>query len=97
MELSKEQVKHIANLARLDLTDEELDLYGKQLKDIFGYIEKLQEVDITGIEPTAQVTGQVNIYREDKVVDWEKTERKNALEEAPEIENNQIKVKRVLE
>jgi len=97
MELSKEQVKHIANLARLDLSSEELELYAGQLKDILGYIEQLQEIDISGVEPTAQVTGQANVYREDDTKDWPKEEVKNALNEAPDFEDNQIKVKRVLE
>ncbi len=96
MKLSKKDIKHIANLARLELTEKELEKYGSQLSAILGYIDQLREVDTIGVEPTAQVTGLTNVFNEDKVCVWEKQETKNALEQAPEIENNQVKVKRVL-
>lgn len=97
MKLKKEEIKHIANLARLDLTEKELKLYGAQLSDVLSYIEQLQEVDVGDTEPTAQVTGLENIFREDKVEDWDEKEKQAALKGAPELEDNQIKVKRVLE
>ena len=94
--LSKKEIKHIAKLARLDLTDKELKLYGGQLSDILGYIDMLKEVDTTGVEPTAQVTGLVNALREDEVSVWDEKETEDALKEAPEMEDGQVKVKRVL-
>jgi aspartyl-tRNA(Asn)/glutamyl-tRNA(Gln) amidotransferase subunit C len=97
MGLTKEQIKHIADLARLDLTEKELKLYGSQLSEILEYINQLQAVDTTNVEPTAQVTGLENIFREDEVEDWDKKERKEALSQAPELENGQVKVKRILE
>ena len=63
MSLSKEQIEHIAKLARLELTEEELDKYGGQLSDILNYIDQLKEVDVAGVLPTAQVTGMENIFR----------------------------------
>lgn len=96
MKLDSAQIHHIANLARLKLTEDELDLYGGQLSDILSYIEQLQEVNTDEIEPTAQITGLVNVLREDKEHDWDEQERDNAIKEAPELEENQIKVKRVL-
>ena len=96
MEISKEEIKHIAELARLELSDEESKKYGNQLEQILDYIDQLQEVDIDQIEPTAQVTGLVNIVREDKAVDWDKKEIVEALNQAPEMETGQVKVKRVL-
>ena len=62
MKLSKQDIKHIANLARLELSEKELDKYGKQLSDVLGYIDQLQEVDTKGVEPTAQVTGLTNVF-----------------------------------
>jgi len=97
MKLSREEIKHIANLARLELTPEELDKYGEQLSAVLSYIDQLQEVDVNGVEPTAQVTGLVNVWREDETRDCSETEREAALKEAPELEDRQIKVKRVLE
>jgi len=96
MQLSKEQIQHIANLARLELSEEELEKYGGQLSAVLGYIEQLQEVDTEGIEPTAQVTGLTNSWREDEVRVWDETERESALRLAPEFEDGQVKVKRVL-
>jgi aspartyl-tRNA(Asn)/glutamyl-tRNA(Gln) amidotransferase subunit C len=97
MQLSREQVEHIAKLARLDLTEEELEKYGSQLSDVLSYIDQLQEVDVSDTEPTAQVTGLENVLREDVAEDWNEQEKKAALSEAPELEDNQYKVKRVLE
>ncbi len=97
MKLDKQQIKHIANLARLELTDAELELYGQQLSDVLKYIDQLQEVDTAGIEPTAQVTGLKNVMREDKARDWDENEREAALKEAPEREGRYLKVKRILE
>ena len=96
MKLEKKDIQHIADLARLDLSDQELDIYGKQLSDILGYIEQLQEVDITGVEPTAQITGLENSWREDEARAWDDSERVNAINQASEIEDGQIKVGRVL-
>lgn len=96
MKLEKKDIEHIANLARLELSEEELEKYGGQLSDVLNYIDLLQEVDVKGVEPTAQVTGMENIYREDVVKEWSDEERLNALNEAPELEDKQVKVRRVL-
>lgn len=97
MKLNKKDIEHIANLARLELSDKEIDKYGSQLSGILNYIDQLKEVNTTGVEPTAQVTGLENILREDLVEIWNKDEIKNALNQSPEMEDNQIKVKRILE
>ena len=69
MALSKEQVEHIASLARLRLTEEEKEKYPGELSAILAYVEKLQAVDTAGVEPTSQVTGLVNVMREDEVIE----------------------------
>jgi aspartyl-tRNA(Asn)/glutamyl-tRNA(Gln) amidotransferase subunit C len=97
MELTKEQIEHIAKLARLELTDEELKKFGGQLSAVLGYIDQLREVDTKGVLPTAQVTGLTNVLREDVVKDWDIAERQAAIEEAPSVEKSQIKVKRILD
>ncbi len=94
--LTQEEIKHIAHLARLDLSEEELKMYGEQLSSVLKYIEQLQEVDTEDIEPTAQVTGLENVLREDEVEDWLESEKYNAISQAPSLEEKQIKVKRVL-
>jgi aspartyl-tRNA(Asn)/glutamyl-tRNA(Gln) amidotransferase subunit C len=67
MQLTTDQVRHIAKLARLRLTDEEVERFTTDLTSIFKTIDVLQKVDTTGVEPTAQVTGLTNAFREDEI------------------------------
>jgi aspartyl-tRNA(Asn)/glutamyl-tRNA(Gln) amidotransferase subunit C len=59
-------VKYVAHLARLNLTPEEEQTIGAQLGDVLGYIEKLKEVDVSGVEPTAHPFPLVNVMRKDE-------------------------------
>lgn len=97
MKLDKQEIQHIANLAKLDLSDEELEKYGGQLSDVLSYIDQLKEVDTDNVEPTAQITGLVNAWREDEIHEWDEKEIDEALKQAPEIEDRQYKVKRVIQ
>lgn len=67
MAISKEEVKYVADLARIELTDKELDKFSKQLEKILEYIDQLKQVDIKGVLPTSHVLNLKNVYREDKV------------------------------
>ncbi len=96
MKLTNEQIKHIADLARLELSDKEIKLYGGQLSDILSYVDQLKEVDTAGVEPTAQVTGLADVMREDEAKEWNKKETEEALTQAAEMEDGQVKVKRIL-
>ena len=96
MKLKREEIQHIADLARLDLTDEELEKYGSQLSDILSYIDQLKEVDTANIQPTAQVTGLENVMRADEAENWPLDETEAALGQAPEREGKYVKVRRVL-
>lgn len=60
-------IKYVAHLARLKLTPEEEQQLGAQLGNILGYIEKLKEVDVTGVEPTAHAFPMANVFRADEV------------------------------
>ena len=97
MKLNKKDIQHIANLARLELTEKELKTYGSQLSDVLSYIDQLQEVDVAGVEPTAQITGLENVFREDEIEEWDEREAQAALKQSPELEGGQVKVKRILE
>ena len=97
MKLKIKDIQHIANLARLELTKAEEKKYGEQLSAVLDYVEQLQEVDVSNIEPTAQVTGLSNVLREDKIEDWDEQERDMALKQAPDMVDGQIEVKRILE
>ncbi len=63
--LSHDQVRHIAKLARLTLSDAEVETFSRELTSILGYVDMLSEVDTKNVEATAQVTGKVNALRED--------------------------------
>ena len=63
--LTSDDVRHIAKLARLSLTDEEIARFPDQLTSILAYVDMLKEVDTSGVEPTSQVTGLDNALRED--------------------------------
>ena len=66
-QLTAEQVRHIAKLARLRLSDAEVEKFAKEMTSILGYVDLLKEVDTANVPATAQVTGQVNTFREDSV------------------------------
>lgn len=95
--LSKDDVKKVAALARLELTDQELEIMPGQLSNVLNYIDQLKEVDTEGVIPTAQVTGLSDVWREDEIDNWPKDEVEAALNTAPEVYGHQIKVKKVLE
>lgn len=65
--LTPDQVRHIAKLARLTLSEEEVEPLAKELTSILSYVDMLQEVDTKGVEPTAQVTGSRNALRADEL------------------------------
>lgn len=95
MALSKEDVLKVAKLARIELSEEDVEKFSTQLSDILEYVNQLQAVDTDGVEPTAQVTGLENTWREDEVMDCPADEREAALSQAPERAANLIKVKSV--
>ena len=64
--ITREEVQHIAKLARLGLTEQEVEKYQKELSAILGYIEKLKEVDVSKVEPTSQAVLLENIMRKDE-------------------------------
>jgi aspartyl-tRNA(Asn)/glutamyl-tRNA(Gln) amidotransferase subunit C len=96
MKLSEEEIKHIADLANLELSTEELKKYGGQLSAILSYIDQLKEVDTSDIDSSEHASGLVNAWREDEVKNWPKDDIKLSLEQASDFEDGQIKVKKVL-
>lgn len=93
--LTEEEVRAIAELARLDLTDEEVSLYSEQLSEILAYFEQLQQVDTSDVDPTESVLPFRSIMREDS--DAQALETGVALKNAPRAEANQFKVSAVLD
>ena len=94
MAISRKEVEHIAHLARLTLTEEEITLYSKQLNDILKYIDKLNELDIDQIEPMSHVLDIINVMREDKHLP--SLSREEVMANAPDHDNKHFKVPRVL-
>jgi aspartyl-tRNA(Asn)/glutamyl-tRNA(Gln) amidotransferase subunit C len=95
MKISREEVLHIALLARLGLNEEEVDRLSEQLSDILENFEILQQVDTTGIPPTAQSIALQNVTAEDKVAPSLPPD--DVLANAPQKEDDFIRVRAVLE
>lgn len=93
MQLTAEQVRHIAKLARINLSDAEVEKFTTQLGDIVGFVEQLNKVDTQGVLETNQVTGLANVEREDEIAAFEKMEALIKCSNNP-IEGGQIKVKK---
>jgi aspartyl-tRNA(Asn)/glutamyl-tRNA(Gln) amidotransferase subunit C len=94
--ISIEEVEHIANLARIDLEPSEKEKLSSELSNIIGYIEKLQEADTDNVEPISQVTGMVNVMRDDISKDCDEKTRKIIFSNFPEGQDGYIKVKQIL-
>ena len=94
--LTKEEVKHIASLARIGLDESEIPKYQKDLSAILDYFEKLKELDTENIEPIGHITGRFNSYREDQAQDFGDLGREAILKNVPEVKDKFIKVKSVL-
>ena len=94
--ISKEEVKHIAKLARLGLTEKEIEKFQKELSSILDYMEKLKEVDVSKIEPTSHPLEVENVMREDKEKEKLKMKSKKLLELAPETKEGYVKVKSII-
>lgn len=95
MSLTTEEVTHIAHLARLKLTDEELETYREQLSAILDHVAQLQALDTEGIPPTSSVLPPRSVLREDQSRPGLGAE--TLMRTAPQTENNQFKVPPVLE
>lgn len=97
MKLTIDQVQHIADLARIELTGKEKEKYAEELSAVLGFIEQLSEADTDNVVPTSQVTGLVNIVREDVAEACDKETCKQILNAAPLTEGEYFKVKAVLQ
>lgn len=92
--ISTEQVKHVANLARLAVTEDEVEKFTKQLDAIITFAEQLNELDTENIEPTYHVLNLKNVLRED--IPQQGLPREEVLKNAPEHQDGQIKVPSIL-
>lgn len=95
MELTQEQARHVAKLARLDLTDEEVANLAADMAEVLTYVGKLAELDTDGIEPTASVVAQENPLRKDEVTSTPAPDR--AVANAPRSEDTFFVVPSIIE
>lgn len=94
-QLTREDILKLAQLARLGLTDEEVTEFSQELTAILQYVEQLSSVDVTGLNPTSQVTGLTNVTRPDEVKDYGYSPL-DLLKNVPTAQDNHIKVKRMI-
>lgn len=94
-QISHDDVQHLAQLSSLQLTDDEVSSLQVDLENIVGYIQQLDELDTTGVEPTYQVTDLENVWRTDEVDNYG-IDTSTLLALAPATEADQIKVPKVL-
>jgi aspartyl-tRNA(Asn)/glutamyl-tRNA(Gln) amidotransferase subunit C len=95
LKIKREEVEYVAHLARLDFNTEETEKFTSQLNDILLYMDKLNEVNTTGIPPVSHAISVTNAFREDIVK--ESLGHDLALANAPELRNNCFVVPRVVE
>jgi aspartyl-tRNA(Asn)/glutamyl-tRNA(Gln) amidotransferase subunit C len=93
--LSREEVQHVARLARLHLSDEELERMREQLDAILAYVDKLRELDVEGVEPTSHAVPLVDVMRADAVTPCLSQEA--ALANAPDRAGEFFRVPRIIE
>lgn len=93
--IQAQDVRKLASLARISLNDEQVKLLQDQLGAILTYVEKLQMVDVDGVEPTYQVTGLENVFREDEPIDYGCTP-KALLKNVPDRQADYIRVNRMI-
>ena len=94
MSITRDEVAHLARLARIALSDAELDHLAPQLDQIITAVAQVQEVAADGIPPTSHATGLTNVYRDDEPAGC--LTAAAALDQAPAVEQQRFKVPRIL-
>lgn len=94
MSVTKKDVEHIAKLSKLEFTEEEKEKFTHQFNDILSYMEQLNAVDTTGVEPLSQVVARENAFRKDEVTP--STPTADALKNAPSADDEYFKVPKVI-
>lgn len=96
MELTRDEIKEIAALARVGVTEEEIDTYQKDLSSVLQYFEKLQELDTEDVEEIGHITGVSDVYREDEVLEMSVDGKERIMDNVVDVQDGYIKVKSVL-
>ncbi len=96
-ELTKKDILHIAKLANLTVSDEEVEKYMNQLSETIKYVENLDELDTANVEPTSHSTNVTNVYFEDGTANTRQFSQKEAVKYGKNIKKGQFVVKRIME
>ena len=91
--ITTKDVEHVAKLARLELTEDEKEMFTHQLGDVLAHVEKMNEVDTVGVEPMNHPIDFVNVMREDNII-YENT-REELMSNAPDVEGEFFKVPKI--
>ncbi|KKQ52198.1 MAG: Aspartyl/glutamyl-tRNA(Asn/Gln) amidotransferase subunit C [Parcubacteria group bacterium GW2011_GWD2_38_11] len=94
--LSKEEILHIATLARIGVSEKDVEKYQHDLSEILDYFKKLDEVDVSDVQPIGHITGMQNTFRTDKQDDFGELGKEEIMKNVPETKDGYIKVKSVL-
>ena len=94
MKITREQVLHVAKLARLKLSEEEEKIYARQLDEILSYVDKMNELDTKDVEPTEHVIPLETPFREDRVIP--SLDSEDSLSNAPERSGSFFKVPKII-
>ena len=94
-DLTRDDILKLAQLARISLSEDEISEFAGEFTEILHYVEQLNAVDTSGLEPTSQVTGLVNVTRADEAIDYGYT-ADALLQNAPAVESDLLRVKRMI-
>ena len=94
MKISKEELLHIAKLSDLEIKENEIGEYLKNLEDILNYTETIDKIDVSKLDETIGATEDYNVFRKDEVKQFDNIDK--MMENAPEVDRNMFKIPKVL-
>lgn len=94
MKISKEELLHIAKLSDLEIKENEIEEYLKNLEDILNYTETIDKIDVSKLDETIGATEDYNVFRKDEVKQFDNIDK--MMENAPEVDRNMFKIPKVL-
>ena len=94
MKISKEELLHIAKLSDLEIKENEIDEYLKNLEDILNYTETIDTIDVSKLDETIGATEDYNVFRKDEVKQFDNIDQ--MMENGPEVDRNMFKIPKVL-
>ena len=94
MKISKEELLHIAKLSDLEIKENEIEEYLKNLEDILNYTETIDKIDVSKLDETIGATEEFNVFRKDEVKQFDNIDK--MMENAPEVDRNMFKIPKVL-